>query len=88
MGEVADWSCALAGLRQVALTNEWDGISVADRRNLEREAVLDPEQAEALTAAMKQNLTIIQGPPGTGRLTACHVLFTCDVSTFKLSRSA
>jgi hypothetical protein len=42
-------------------------MNAEDRRNLEVEAVLDPDQAEALTAALKQNLTIIQGPPGTGK---------------------
>jgi hypothetical protein len=56
-----------AGLGKVTLS-EWDGMNPQDRRNLEVEAVLDPDQAEALTAALKQNLTIIQGPPGTGKL--------------------
>jgi hypothetical protein len=57
---------SIAGLGEIALLSNCVLMNPDDRRNLEEEAALDPDQAEALTAALTQNLTIIQGPPGTG----------------------
>ena len=44
---------------------------------LAQSTTLDLHQAQALKLALTQEIALIQGPPGTGRL---HILFACLVT--------